>query len=163
MSGPRMIINLRAYLDLGNRKVMIFSQTYARGLKDTTFGTTANLFVKDYLGLIGAKGNAVAGKSFIANGSMDSSTAGMSFEVPANNPMRTDASVLNPNTGTDALITIPATIGTGAETQLAALTGRKRTGAAETSTAILVAFPFENIVDIGGNTKRALMDRLWAY
>jgi hypothetical protein len=155
--------NLRAFLDLGNRKLMVFSETYARGLNGTTFGATANAFVKEYLGLIGAQGNAVFGKSFVANGTIETSTAGMSFEVPANNPMRTDASVLNPNSGTDALITIPATLGSSTETRLAAATGRKRVGASETSSAILVAFPFENIVDIGGNTKRALMDKLWAY
>jgi hypothetical protein len=155
--------NLRAFLDLGNRKVMIFSETYARGLNGTTFGSTNNTFVKDYLGLVGAKGNVITNKSFVANGTLETSTAGLSFEVAANNPMRTDASVLNPNTGTDTLITIPAALVGNNETQLAALTARKKNGAAESSAALLIAFPFENIVDLGGNTKKVLMDKIFAY
>jgi Bacterial Ig-like domain (group 2) len=155
--------NLSAFLDLGNRKVLIFSETYPRGLDGTTFGKTDNAFVKEYLGLIGARGGANAAKSFVASGTMETITAGMAFQVPANNPMRSDASVLNPDGGTDALINIPATIGSSAEAQLAAATGRKRTGAAGSSTAILVTFPFENITDIGGNTKRALMEKFLAY
>ncbi len=87
----------------------------------------------------------------------------MSFNVALDNPLTTWAAVLNPATGTTTLLSTQADPDGEGTRAVAVTTGRKNVGTAGTATTVLVTFPFENIVDVGNNSRRALLEKLLAF
>lgn len=158
-------IALKAFLDQGNRKAIIVSNSYVYGIygNTSTWLALTNSFLNDYIGGVGAKPNVLNNVSFTASGVTGTVTAGLSLNVAKDAPIDTYTDVVNPAAGTDTLITVPANPdGTGTR-PVAAVTGRSGAGVAATSKVIYVGFALENIVDIGTNSKKTLLQKLLTY
>ncbi len=159
-------IVLAAFLDQGDRKAIIVSNEYLYGLGatgSTSFASFSNQFLNNYLGGVGGKSDVLNNVAFTASGVTGTVTAGMSFSVAKDAPITTYTDVVNPDSGTDALVTVQAKPDSGSVRAVAAATGRSSVGTAGTSKAIYVGFAFENIVDIGASSKKALLEKLLAY
>ena len=155
-------INLKAFLDQGSRKAIIVSNSYIFGI-GSTWTTTTNDFLRDYIGGVGAKADVLNRVSFTASGVAGTVTAGLSLSVANDDPITTYTDVVNPAAGTDTLITVPANPDNTTVRAVAAVTGKSSVGTASTSKVIYVGFALENIVDVNANSKRALLEKLLAY
>ena len=157
---------LKAFLNQGNRKVVIFSNEYIYGLgSGTTWTATTNTFLSDYIGAQGASYDRLDYVGFTASGVSGQVTAGLSLDVAQNSPITTYTDPINPKAGTDTLLTAqldPDGGGAVPAGAYAIATGRKNVGTAGTSKVIYLGFSFENIVDIN-NDKGDLMGKLLAY
>jgi len=155
-------INLKAFLDQGSRKAIIVSNSYIYGL-GSNWAAITNTFLNDYIGGIGAKADALNRVAFTASGVTGTVTAGLSLSVAKDTPIDTFTDVVNPAAGTDTLITVQANPDGTTVRAVAAVTGNSGVGTAGTSKVVYVGFALENIVDIGANSKKTLLEKLLAY
>lgn len=157
---------LKAFLNQGNRKVIIFADSYIYGLgSSATWISTTNTFLADYIGAQGAAADKLNGVGFTASGVSGTVTDGLSLDVASGTPIATYTDPINPKAGTDTLLTAPLDPdggGSAATGDYAIATGRKNVGTSGTSTMIYLGFSFENIVDIS-NDKQDLMQKLLSY
>lgn len=157
-------LNLAAYLDQGNRKLVLFSGGYLRAYADRRYQAITNDFINNYIGA--TKGRFDFNQaSFTASGVAGAVTAGLKLQVAGiQNSVNAYTSVFEPGTGTDTLLTIQADPANTGTTQTVAIgTGNKDAGAAMTSKVVFVGFPAENIVDISTNSKKTVVEKLLAY
>jgi hypothetical protein len=159
-------ISLKAFLDQDARRLLLFSSAYIYGLFDTASWTgTTNTFLKDYIGVVGAKSDVLNDQAFTAKGVSDPSTVGLSLQIADNTPIRTYTSAINVGSIQDfnPLFTALSNPDGNGVRDTAIATGRLKAGAAGTSAAVLVAFSYENIVDVGANSKQAVMQSLLEF
>ncbi len=150
---------LRAFLDQGGRKVVIFSKRYPLGGSWTTASGT---WVTSYLGLKGIATTVADGSSFDVTGA--GPMAGILMTVGAAPPLGVKAQGLNPAVGTDALLTSPFNPDGSGTVEVPIAIGRKNVGVAGTSATIVFSFPFENLTDLAPpRTKLTIFERLRAY
>jgi hypothetical protein len=155
---------LRAWLDTGGKRLLIFSNEYVYGLRAIAWGTGgADAFFTSYLG---ARGGIEA----VAQNEKTTTVTGTStppaFVVKMNDPIKTYFDVVNPAAGTDTLFTISYdAAGTGAAAPTPVSTGRKRVGTARTSKVVWVGFSIENILVTheANDLQRAALEALFAY
>ncbi|MDQ3397536.1 MAG: hypothetical protein M3511_07155, partial [Deinococcota bacterium] len=156
-------LNLQAYLDQDNRKVIAFSPGYLRPYSDRSWDAISNTFINTYLGATMGRFD-FNDNNLTVSGTADTVTAGVTLQVAGSDAIRAYTSVLEPAEGTATLLTTPLDPdGSGTVRAIAIATGRQSVGAAATSTIVFAGFAFENIVDIGPNNKQALMGRLLDY
>ena len=162
-SGDEIV--LKAFLDQGNRKAIIVSNSYIYGIygNASTWKALTNSFLNDYIGGVGAKPDVLNNVAFTASGVAGTVAAGLSLSVAKDAPISTYTDVVNPAAGTDTLVTVPANPDGTTIRPVAAVTGKSGAGAAGTSKVIYVGFALENIVDIGTNSKKTLLQKLLAY
>ena len=156
-------IALRGFLDQGERKAVLFSNSYIYGLSGTTWAESTNTFLTQYLGAVGGAADVLNNQAFVASGVTGTATEGRSFEVAADTPINTYTDVVNLAEGTDSLLTVQADPDSEGVRTVTVVSGRKNVGTAGSSTAIYVGFAFENIVDLGDNSKAVLMQALLSY
>ncbi len=89
--------------------------------------------------------------------------AGLTLNVAYNTPINSYTDPVNPATGTDIFFSTMLDPDGNGVVDAAVATGRKNIGTAGTSKAIVFGFPFEDIVDVGTNSKAAVFTRLLAY
>lgn len=155
-------IVLQAFLDQGNRKVILFSNSYIYGLpSSTTWTATADTFLSNYLGCIGGESDKLNDATFSAVGG--GVMAGLSLSVGLDTPIQTYTDPINPKVGTDSLFTAMLNPNGAGVIAATIASGRKSVGTAGTSTAVYFGFSFENVIDVGGNSKSAAFTRLLAY
>ncbi len=155
---------LKAFLDQGNRKVLIFANSYLYGLPAIDWTSNhGNGFVGDYLGLEGGAVDKLNDATFTATGGAATTMAGLIVSVGYNNPISTFTDPVNPKVGTDSLFTAMLDPDGNGVAQTCIASGRKNIGTAGNSKAVYFGFSFENIVDVGSNSKPAVFNRLLAY
>lgn len=154
---------LKAFLDQGNRKVLIFSNSYIYGFPSgTDWTTTNNTFFRDYVGAAGGASDRLNNVSFSATGA--GTMTNLTLAVAADTPINTYTDPINPRSGTDVLFTAvldPDGSGTSLATPIAV--GRKNVGTAGTSSCVYFGFSFENVTDVGTGTKGEVFARLEGY
>ena len=155
-------INLKAFLDQGNRKAIIVSNSYIYGL-GSNWAAITNSFLNDYIGGVGAKADVLNRVSFTASGVAGKVTAGLSLNVAKDTPIDTFTSVINPNDGADRLITVQANPDNTSVRAVTTAIGNSSVGTAGSSKVVFVGFALENIVDMGANSKKTLLEKLLAY
>ena len=156
-------IVLKGFLDQGDRKALLFANSYVDGLSGTTWTESTNSFLTDYIGAVGGVADVLNNQAFTATGVADTVTAGTSFNVAADTPITTYTDVVNPAPDTDTLLSVLADPDGEGVREVAVVSGRKGVGAAGSSSAIYVGLAFENIVDLGTNSKAALLQALLNY
>ena len=154
-------INLKVFLDQGDRKAIVVSNSYFEGLR-SNWAAITNSFVNDYIGVIGAKANVSNNNAFTASGVVGTGTAGLNLNV-AKTPIDNYFSVVNPAGSSNTLVTVQANPDGTTTRAVAVATGNSGVGTAGTSKVVYVGFALENIIDIGANSKKALLEKLLAY
>lgn len=154
-------INLKVFLDQGDRKAIVVSNSYFEGLR-SNWAAITNSFVNDYIGVIGAKANVSNNNAFTASGVVGTGTAGLNLNV-AKTPIDNYFSVVNPAGSSNTLVTVQANPDGTTTRAVAVATGNSGVGTAGTSKVVYVGFALENIIDIGANNKKALLEKLLAY
>lgn len=155
-------IVLKNFLDKGGKQALLFANSYIYGI-DKSWTESTNTFLTDYIGGVGGAADVLNNQAFTASGVAGEATEGSAFNVAANTPVATYTDVVNPASDTDTLLTIPADPdGTGTR-DVAVVTGNPDAGAAGTSSVIYLGLAFENIVDVGSNSKATLMQALLNY
>lgn len=154
-------INLKVFLDQGDRKAIVVSNSYFEGLR-SNWAAITNSFVNDYIGVIGAKANVSNNNAFTASGVAGTGTAGLNLNV-AKTPIDNYFSVVNPAGSSNTLVTVQANPDGTTTRAVAVATGNSGVGTAGTSKVVYVGFALENIIDIGANSKKALLEKLLAY
>ena len=155
-------INLATFLDQGNRKAIVVSNGYFSGLR-SNWAAITNSFVNDYIGVIGARPYVgMTNAAFTASGVAGTGTAGLNLNV-ANSPIDNYFSVVNPAGSSNTLVTVQANPDGTTTRAVAVATGNSGVGTAGTSKVVYVGFALENIIDIGANSKKALLEKLLAY
>jgi Bacterial Ig-like domain (group 2) len=156
-------INLGAFLDQGDRKVIVLSNSYIYGIGSPTWASINNSFFNDYIGGTGGKADVLNNQQFTTSGVTATVTDGLSLKVANNTPISTYTDVVNPKAGTDTLLTVQANPDNTSVRAVAVATGRSGVGTATSSKMIYVGLSFENIVDVGANSKKVLMEKFLAY
>ena len=154
-------INLKVFLDQGDRKAIVVSNSYFEGLR-SNWAAITNSFVNDYIGVIGAKANVSNNNAFTTSGVAGTGTAGLNLNV-AKTPIDNYFSVVNPAGSSNTLVTVQANPDGTTTRAVAVATGNSGVGTAGTSKVVYVGFALENIIDIGANNKKALLKKLLAY
>ena len=154
-------INLKVFLDQGDRKAIVVSNSYFEGLR-SNWAAITNSFVNDYIGVIGAKANVSNNNAFTTSGVAGTGTAGLNLNV-AKTPIDNYFSVVNPAGSSNTLVTVQANPDGTTTRAVAVATGNSGVGTAGTSKVVYVGFALENIIDIGANNKKALLEKLLAY
>jgi hypothetical protein len=162
-------ISLKGFLDLGNRKAILLAQAYAYGLPySSSLNAYTSEFMVKYIGAISGYYDCNTAQ-FTAQGVTGSIMSGLNLNVADDIPVSTYAAVTTKlNDGfTDDLFTLSSLSSTSRQCGQAGTavtaTGRRNAGAAESSKVLLIDFPVENVVDVGSNNKKALLDRLLKY
>ncbi len=156
-------INLKAFLNQANRKVIVSSNSYIYGLSSVSWASINNSFFNDYIGGTGGKPDVLNDQPFTTTGVTGTVTDGLSLEVADGVPIKTYTDVVNPKAGTDTLLTVQANPDSTSVRAVAAATGRSGVGTAGSSKMIYVGLSFENIVDVSTNSKKVLMEKFLAY
>ena len=154
-------INLKAFLDQGSRKAIIISNSYIYGL-GSNWAAITNSFLNDYIGIVGAKTVVGNTNAFTASGVTGTGTAGLSFNV-AKTPIDNYTTLLNPAGSSDTLVTALGNPDATTTRPVAVATGNSGVGTAGSSKVVFVGFALENIVDMGANSKKTLLEKLLAY
>jgi hypothetical protein len=150
---------LESWLDAGNKTLLVFSENliYDNGNTHWTEAETDE-FLANY---VGAAGDAEDGDldhvSYSGTGVAATAFAGQSFHVIKDSQINSTADVINPSSGTDALVTVVENPDgqLTAATAVPAVVGRKHVGAAGTSTVVYVGIPLEDILMTTGNNSAA--------
>ncbi|MBI5813274.1 MAG: hypothetical protein HZB27_12170 [Meiothermus silvanus] len=167
-------LSLKAYLDQGNRELLLFSPEYPYDIGAGWTSTNSDTFFANYLGAQGGKedpnsntaGGGLNHKSFSVTGVTGAVTAGDGYTVQKDTPLPTYTSAINPASGTDTLLTAQADPdNTGTDHPVAVATGRKGVGAAGSSKVVYVGITFENLFEtVTGNANKAkLLGQLLGY
>ena len=91
-------------------------------------------------------------------------TAGLDLNLAKDQPLGTTIAGIHPGQGIDTLFTVEADPdGSGRARPVAVASGNKAAGAAKTSKVVWVAFPLEDVVDLGNNNPRAALEASWKY
>jgi hypothetical protein len=154
--------NLSAYLDLGDRRALIFSSEEYNYLRLIDGLVQPTEFLADYAGQRGGRAGCVS-TEITAVGVPDKITSSLNLRV-ATAPLvfaRYGFSTFQELPGTDILLTTNTT--KQADCPVNIISAKRRTSKAENSKAIVVTFYFENITDIGSNSKQNLMQMLLSY
>ena len=110
---------------------------------------------------LGAAGDASDGDldhiTYTATGATGTAFAGERFHVIDDSAIASTADVVNPASGTDALVMVTENPDQAltAATSVPAAVGRKRVGAAGTSTVVYVGIPLEDVLMTTGNNSAA--------
>ena len=155
---------LAAFLDQGNRTLIIFSDVYPSqtGALSWAWNYIAGTWLTEYVGLKGLANDLGNGLTFSVDGG--SVLAGISMVQAKDVPITTYAQGLNPAVGTDTLFSTQLDPDGSGVTSVAVTVGRRNVGAAGTSKVILFTFPFENLTDVASpNTKAVVFSRLMTY
>jgi hypothetical protein len=155
-------IVLKSFLDAGERQLLLFADSYIYGI-DSSWTQSTNSFLTDYIGAIGGAADVLNNQAYVASGVAGTVTEGSSFNVAANTPISTYTDVVNPAPETDTLLTIPTNPDGEGIRDVTVISGNPDAGTASSSSVIYVGLPFENIVDVGSNSKATLMDTLLNY
>jgi Bacterial Ig-like domain (group 2) len=162
-------ISLKGFLDLGNRKAILLAQAYAYGLPySSSLNSYTSEFMVKYIGAISGYYDCNTAQ-FTAQGVTGSIMSGLNLNVADDIPVNTYAAVTTKLSDgfTDDLFTLSTLTSTskqcGQAGSAVTATGRRKSGAAESSKVLLINFPVENVVDVGSNNKKALLDRLLKY
>jgi hypothetical protein len=153
---------LESWLDEGGHTLLLFSENlvYDIGTGDWMTPETdqTSALLADY---VGAAGDAADGEldhvNYTAIGVAGTPFANQSYKVAKDYMgLASTADVINPATGTDALVTAMETP-SGASAALAApvIVGRKNVGAKKTSQVIYVGMPIEDVVATNGTNSNA--------
>lgn len=167
-------LSLQAYLDQGNRELLLFSPEYPYDIGASWTSTNSDAFFANYLGAQGGEedpySHTASGglnhKSFSVTGVTGTVTAGDAYTVQKDIPLSTYTSAINPASGTDTLLTAQADPdNTGTDHPVAVATGRKGVGAAKSSKVVYVGITFENLFETGSaNANKAqLLSQLLGY
>lgn len=155
-------VNLKAFLDLANKKVVIFCDSYFYAADGTaTWTSTANAFASGYLGEQGFAWDKLNNVGYTAAGV--GPMAGVDLNVAKDTPDTTYTDPMNPAAGTDVFFTTLLDPDGNGMVAAPISTGRKNVGTAGSSKAIVFGFPFENVVDIATNSKAAAFAKVLAY
>jgi hypothetical protein len=154
---------LRAFLDQGDRKVIIVAGRYPGDISpQPTWTSVSGTWVTSYLGLRGIAPNLDPSLNFDVTGA--GVLAGVAMTHAANVPIPSNIQGLNPAAGTDVLLSARFNPDGSGVTNVPLAIGRKNVGLLGTSKVIVVSFSFENLTDLAApNTKAAIFDRLLAY
>jgi hypothetical protein len=162
-------ISLKGFLDLGNRKAILLAQAYAYGLPySSSVNSYTSEFMVKYIGAISGYSDCNTAQ-FTAQGMTGSIMSGLNLNIADDIPVNTYAAVTAKlgDGFTDDLFTLSTLTSTskqcGQAGSAVTATGRRKSGAAESSKVLLIDFPVENVVDVGSNNKKALLDRLLKY
>jgi len=159
--------SLRAFLDQGDRKVMVFSSFYpSTGSSSLTWTSgVPGTFATSYLGLLGIARDLGLGMPLDLTGT--SVMAGITMTEGGNSPLSSDSQGLNPADGTEPLFTAkfdPDDYGPLQVIDVPLAVGRKNVGSVGTSKVIVFSTTFENLTDTAfPNTKAEILSRLLAY
>jgi hypothetical protein len=147
---------LTSWLDQGGHTLLMFSENLIYDIGIGGWLTTeTDGFLAGYVGAKGdaADGDAVNHVTYTATGVTGTAFAGDLFQVIKDSPIDSTADVINPTTGTDALVTVmedPAgALGNPAAVPVAV--GRKNVGTKGTSQVVYIGMPLEDIVQTTGN------------
>lgn len=154
-------IVLKAFLDQGGRKVIIFSNAYIYGMPGTTWTSTTDTFFSNYLGCAGGEADKLNDASFEASGV--TVMAGLTLNVGFDTPVNSFTDPVNPKTGTDVFFTAVLDPDGNGDVVTPVAVGRRNVGTAGTSTAIYFGFTFENVIDVSVNSKSTVFGRLLSY
>jgi hypothetical protein len=150
---------LSSWLDAGGHTLLIFSEDlfYDNGIGDWVTPETDAFLADD----IGAAGDAVDGDlndfTYTAAGVAGTAFAGESFQVIKDAAIASTADVVNPASGTAALVTVTENPDQAltAAAAVPAVVGRKNVGAKGTSTVVYVGIPLEDVLMTTGNNSTA--------
>lgn len=169
-------LSLMAYLDQGNRELLLFSPRYTRDISVdwTGFNTNSHPFFTNYLGAKGGLddppsrtlSHGLTGVSYPVAGVTGTVTAGDAYTVQKDIPLSTYTSAINPASGTVTLLTAQADPdNTGQDHPVAVATGRKGVGTAGSSKVVYVGITFENLFETGSanDNKAQLLGQLLSY
>ena len=159
-------LSLQAYLDQGNRELLLFSPEYPYDIGASWTSTNSKAFFANYLGAVGGKEGGLNHKSFPVAGVTGTVTAGDAYTVQKDTPLFTYTSAINPASGTDTLLTTPADpTYSGTDSLVAVATGRKGVGTASSSKVVYVGITFENLFETGSTNanKAQLLNQLLSY
>src|SRR5207248_4320883 len=110
----------------------------------------------------GAKDHLVYHQEVEVKGVAGTPSAGLSLNLAKDQPLATTIDAVNPSQGVETLFTIEGDPDeSGKSRPIPVVSGNKAAGAAKTSKVVWVAFPLEDIVDLGGNNKQAAFDAIW--
>lgn len=156
-------VNLGAFLDQANRKVVLFADEYLYGTpQGATWTASSSTFVSQYVGAVGYAWDSLNHQAYSATGA--GPMAGLALSVASDTPVDTYTDPINPATGTDVLFTAMLDPdGLHGVIAAAIATGRKNVGTAGSSKALYFGFPFENVVDVSANSKSAAFAKVLAY
>ncbi len=155
-------VSLKAFLDQGERQALLFANSYIDGI-DSSWDTTTNTFLTDYIGAIGGVADVLNNQAFVASGVAGEVTEGTAVNVAANTPITTYTDVVNPASSTDSLMTVPADPDSTGTRDVTVVSGNPDAGTAGTSSVVYIGLAYENIVDVGSNSKLTLMQTLLGY
>jgi len=153
---------LSSWLDAGGHTLLIFSQDLIadNGIGDwvTPESAATDAFLADDIGAAGdAEDGDLNDVTYTAAGVAGTAFAGESFHVVKDAAIASTADVINPASGTDALVTVtenPDGALTSAQA-VPAVVGRKHVGAKGTSTVVYVGIPLEDVLMTTGNNSAA--------
>lgn len=163
-------INLKAFLDLGTRKVAIFSSSYLSGQNvANTWQMAQGEWLRTYVGAAGVSWDRLNGNTYTVNGA--GTHIGTTMGVANGMPLRTITSPINPAAGTDTFFTAlldpdpaPPENTPGAFVQSPVAVGRRNVGSMGSSKVTLFSFPFENLTDSAApNRKADVFAKVLAY
>lgn len=166
-------LSLEAFLDQGARTLQLYSTELPYDVGADWTDTAGNDFFADYLGAQGGKEDANDGHdgsldhaTFSITGVTGTVTAGDSYKIQSDQPLQTYASVINPASGTDTLLTVVADPDdSGTARAVACATGKKNSGAKSTSKVVYVGITLENLFESDGTNanKQHLFGQLLQY
>lgn len=161
-------IQLKAWLDMGGKTLIIFSDEYVYDLGVTwdDVDTTHELFDHYIGGVGGEEATALNRTATSVTGAGAAASVGAFSVGQPPDGIDTFWNIVKPATGTDTLFTVafdPTSSGTPSPTPVAV--GRKNVGTAGTSKVVYVGFAVENIVvtDHTHDVQKAALDAIFAY
>jgi len=166
VSGADEVV-LKAFLDLGGRKVSIFASSYLYGQSGTnTWQLAEGEWLRNYIGAQGIAWDRLNDNTYTINGV--GLFLGTTMGVANGLPLRTFTDPINPAAGTDTFFTAlmdpdpdPA-VNTFVQASVAV--GRRNVGTLRTSRVTLFSFPFENLAELmSPNRKLDVFTRVLAY
>ena len=158
---------LKAFLDLGGRKVSIFASSYLYGQSSAnTWQLAEGEWLRNYIGAKGIAWDRLNDNTYTVNGV--GLLLGTTMAVANGTPLRTFTDPINPAAGTDTFFTAlmdpdPDTaVNTFVQASIAV--GRRNVGTLHTSRVTLFSFPFENLTELmTPNRKLDVFTKVLAY
>ncbi len=157
-------VALRAYLDLGSRKVSIFASSYLYGQgTNNNWNAVQGEWLRFYIGAAGVAWDRLNDNTYTVNGV--GVLAGTTMAVANGTPIRTLTDPINPAVGTDTFFTalMDADMN-GTEEQASIAVGRRGVGTLGSSKVTFFSFAFENLVELQApNRKLDVFQKVLAY
>jgi hypothetical protein len=141
---------LEQWLDIGGKRLVVFSECMTGNLGGGTWASEANQFLGTYVGAAGSASDVYSyvredflyDLTYVATGGAGTPFASMTFSIAKGSPIASTADVVNPASGTITLVTVsvdPTSAGGDSPTPVAV--GHMK----GTSTIVYVGLPIENI------------------